>query len=314
MESMGDITEYFTSKAKHFELEGVKLTDAIAAIEPEFYNDTIANRWRSINSLQLYRDSFVSRLERDFLPYLNGSAYRMNIVVSMDKLIGIFKIFLSNMLEKNNTADLTKSNLEYSKILEEYRTNEIGTISFSNAMVINDDVYEKIKSEDASVKWSINVPILNKETVGKVLTAIALDNKELDDIKIATIDGLYSLQEGLLKGLNKITTDANSIKTVMTNGYSQVVAEITNNVKSSLQTVGEEFLSLHTTPEEYREKAIDALNLLLELVSYDNYVTSLTHATTEKVSIELSNFTALFHLYRDILQYSIEVKKNIKIK
>ena len=301
-----EIKKYFKSKFIKLKTNSKILNNALSVLDQNYNNGLIETRWMSVNSSQLYRNTFLQRLERDFEPTLRGIQYRIDFNIDTKKLLVIMKVYLDKLLEKQSVGKLANINTELKNLLD--LTTDLEHMQ----VIVRSDALEESKVPEESRNFVIEVPIKNKEDTGAMLRDIALQIDGIDNIQIDVLPAIASLKEPLEKYYQKITADINIITDILNNGYTSIVEETLPRLQEAITTVTNKFIDTQTTNEEFHIRINNYLNVLIRLVDLENYMTSLAYEVTSDVAKDLSDYIAFYNLYSLIMMYSVLPAKEPK--
>jgi hypothetical protein len=294
-----EIKKHFKSKFTKIRNNSKILNNALKALDENFNNGAIETRWAAINSSQLYRNTFLQRLERDFEPSLRGIQYRIDFNIDTKKLLIILKVFIDKLLEKQSVNKLLEVNTAIKNLLD--LTQDLEHME----VVVPQDALDEQKVPAESRTFQIEVPILTKEDTGKLIREVALKIENLDDVSVDILAAIDSLREPLEKYYQKSTGDINVISDVLVNGYTSIVEETLPRIQTAIDNITLEFIDTHTTTEAFHNRITNYLNVLIRIIDIENFMSTLAYEVTSDVAKDFSDYLALYNLYTLILLYGV---------
>lgn len=302
-----EIKKHFKSKFTKIRNNSKILNNALKALDENFNNGAIETRWAAINSSQLYRNTFLQRLERDFEPSLRGIQYRIDFNIDTKKLLIILKVFIDKLLEKQSVNKLLEVNTAIKNLLD--LTQDLEHME----VVVPQDALDEQKVPAESRTFQIEVPILTKEDTGKLIREVALKIENLDDVSVDILAAIDSLREPLEKYYQKSTGDINVISDVLVNGYTSIVEETLPRIQTAIDNITLEFIDTHTTTEAFHNRITNYLNVLIRIIDIENFMSTLAYEVTSDVAKDFSDYLALYNLYTLILLYGVTSNTKPKV-
>ena len=302
-----EIKKHFKSKFTKIRNNSKILNNALKALDENFNNGAIETRWAAINSSQLYRNTFLQRLERDFEPSLRGIQYRIDFNIDTKKLLIILKVFIDKLLEKQSVNKLLEVNTAIKNLLD--LTQDLKHME----VVVPQDALDEQKVPAESRTFQIEVPILTKEDTGKLIREVALKIENLDDVSVDILAAIDSLREPLEKYYQKSTGDINVISDVLVNGYTSIVEETLPRIQTAIDNITLEFIDTHTTTEAFHNRITNYLNVLIRIIDIENFMSTLAYEVTSDVAKDFSDYLALYNLYTLILLYGVTSNTKPKV-
>lgn len=304
LEQVDEMTKYFVDKADLFKSYSTTLVDIIKPVESIYNNGIVETRVDILcGGGEQYKKYFNERLERDFLPTLNSSVYNIKFVLNIPKLIIILKTYLDKLYTNDPLAKLTEVNSKVNTL-----------ISFLNNIDISKDIPDELVPSDKLDKellpvedntGLISARILNKQQLGALLGELALDTPELETARVDNVEGMLSLVNTIKDVYNKINNDIGSVSNMFTDSYRVNLNKILEDVKSKIGTICKDYLELHITDDEFINKINRYINILIRLIEIDNKSTGIIKDTIANMVKNTSNFVAIYHMYYQIMLYSI---------
>lgn len=303
LEQVDEMTKYFVDKADLFKSYSTTLVDIIKPVESIYNNGIVETRVDILCGGEQYKKYFNERLERDFLPTLNSSVYNIKFVLNIPKLIIILKTYLDKLYTNDPLVKLTEVNSKVNTL-----------ISFLNNIDISKDIPDELVPSDKLDKellpvedntGLISARILNKQQLGALLGELALDTPELETARVDNVEGMLSLVNTIKDVYNKINNDIGSVSNMFTESYRVNLNKILEDVKSKIGTICKDYLELHITDEEFINKINRYINILIRLIEIDNKSTGVIKDTIANMVKNTSNFVAIYHMYYQIMLYSI---------
>ncbi len=304
LEQVDEMTKYFVDKADLFKSYSTTLVDIIKPVESIYNNGIVETRVDILcGGGEQYKKYFNERLERDFLPTLNSSVYNIKFVLNIPKLIIILKTYLDKLYTNDPLVKLTEVNSKVNTL-----------ISFLNNIDISKDIPDELVPSDKLDKellpvedntGLISARILNKQQLGALLGELALDTPELETARVDNVEGMLSLVNTIKDVYNKINNDIGSVSNMFTDFYRVNLNKILTDVKSKIGTICKDYLELHITDEEFINKINRYINILIRLIEIDNKSTGVIKDTIANMVKNTSNFVAIYHMYYQIMLYSI---------
>ena len=304
LEQVDEMTKYFIDKADLFKSYSTTLVDIIKPVESIYNNGIVETRVDILcGGGEQYKKYFNERLERDFLPTLNSSVYNIKFVLNIPKLIIILKTYLDKLYTNDPLVKLTEVNSKVNTL-----------ISFLNNIDISKDIPDELVPSDKLDKellpvedntGLISARILNKQQLGALLGELALDTPELETARVDNVEGMLSLVNTIKDVYNKINNDIGSVSNMFTDSYRVNLNKILEDVKSKIGTICKDYLELHITDEEFINKINRYINILIRLIEIDNKSTGIIKDTIANMVKNTSNFVAIYHMYYQIMLYSI---------
>ena len=301
-----EIRKHFKSKFTKIRNNSKILNNALKALDENFNNGAIETRWAAINSSQLYRNTFLQRLERDFEPSLRGIQYRIDFNIDTKKLLVILKVYIDSLLGKQSVNKLLEINTTIKNLLD--LTQDLDHME----VIVPQDALDEKKVPEESREFEIDVPILTKEDTGKLIREVALKIDNLDEVGVDILPAIESIREPLEKYYQKATGDINVISDVLVNGYTSIVEETLPRIQTAVDNITSEFIDTHTTNEVFHNRITNYINILIRIIDIDNFMSKLAYEVTSDVAKDFSNYLALYNLYTLILLYG--VSSNVKPK
>lgn len=304
LEQVDEMTKYFVDKADLFKSYSTTLVDIIKPVESIYNNGIVETRVDILcGGGEQYKKYFNERLERDFLPTLNSSVYNIKFVLNIPKLIIILKTYLDKLYTNDPLVKLTEVNSKVNTL-----------ISFLNNIDISKDIPDELVPSDKLDKellpiedntGLISARILNKQQLGALLGELALDTPELETARVDNVEGMLSLVNTIKDVYNKINNDIGSVSNMFTDSYRVNLNKILEDVKSKIGTICKDYLELHITDDEFINKINRYINILIRLIEIDNKSTGVIKDTIANMVKNTSNFVAIYHMYYQIMLYSI---------
>lgn len=303
-----EINKHFKSKFNKIRNNSKILNNALKALDENFNNGAIETRWAAINSSQLYRNTFLQRLERDFEPSLRGIQYRIDFNINTKKLLVILKVYIDALLTKQSVNKLLEVNTTIKNLLD--LTQDLEHME----VIVPQDALDEKKVPEESREFQIEVPILTKEDTGKLIREVALKIDNLDEVGVDILPAIESLKEPLEKYYQKATGDINVISDVLVNGYTSIMEETLPRIQKAIDNITTEFIDTHTTNETFHNRITNYLNVLIRIIDIENFMSKLAYEVTSDVAKDFSNYLALYNLYSLILLYGVSANTKPKIE
>lgn len=305
---VAEIKKHFKSKFAKIRNNSKILNNALKALDENFNNGAIETRWAAINSSQLYRNTFLQRLERDFEPSLRGIQYRIDFNIDTKKLLVILKVYIDSLLNKQSVNKLLEVNTTIKNLLD--LTQDLEHME----VVVLQDALDESKVPAESREFQIDVPILTKEDTGKLIRDVALNIKDLDNVSVDILSAIDSLKDPIEKYYQKATGDINVISDVLVNGYTSIVEETLPRIETAIDNITSEFIDTHTTNEAFHNRITNYLNVLIRIIDIENFMSFLAYEVTSDVAKDFSNYMALYNLYVLILLYGVSSNTKPKVE
>lgn len=299
------LTKRYTDISKY----GQVLDDSLKPIKEMLLSDAMETRWLSVDRDEMYQKYFLQRLERDFLQTLNSSVWGIGFVITMEKLIIIYRYYINRVLEKDLVKDIHTINTAMADIAD--LAKKIDNIE----MIVPSNLIEELDTESKIKDFNYIVPILSQQDTGKLLKDIAVETPDIDNTDaIVVLPGLRDLQTRLNKLYQKLEGDIHTVKNVLETGYPVYLQDILDIATNQFDKIIDQFESYNITDEEYKRKITSVINLFIRLVDMDRKMTDIANTTANELSSVTGNYLALFQLYNIMLAYSLDIKTvNAKI-
>lgn len=299
------LTKRYTDISKY----GQVLDDSLKPIKEMLLSDAMETRWLSVDRDEMYQKYFLQRLERDFLQTLNSSVWGIGFVITMEKLIIIYRYYINRVLEKDLVKDIHTINTAMADIAD--LAKKIDNIE----MIVPSNLIEDLDTESKIKDFNYIVPILSQQDTGKLLKDIAVETPDIDNTDaIVVLPGLRDLQTRLNKLYQKLEGDIHTVKNVLETGYPVYLQDILDIATNQFDKIIDQFESYNITDEEYKRKITSVINLFIRLVDMDRKMTDIANTTANELSSVTGNYLALFQLYNIMLAYSLDIKTvNAKI-
>lgn len=299
------LTKRYTDISKY----GQVLDDSLKPIKEMLLSDAMETRWLSVDRDEMYQKYFLQRLERDFLQTLNSSVWGIGFVITMEKLIIIYRYYINRVLEKDLVKDIHTINTAMADIAD--LAKKIDNIE----MIVPSNLIEDLDTESKIKDFNYIVPILSQQDTGKLLKDIAVETPDIDNTDaIVVLPGLRDLQTRLNKLYQKLEGDIHTVKNVLETGYPVYLQDILDIATNQFDKIIDQFESYNITDEEYKKKITSVINLFIRLVDMDRKMTDIANTTANELSSVTGNYLALFQLYNIMLAYSLDIKTvNAKI-
>lgn len=304
-----DVVDGVTKRYKNIKLYTQELTDAMHSLD-EVYNDgMIQNRWLSIKGSLLYQRYFTERLNRDFLQEVNGVVYGSDIVLTIEKIIVIMKSYLNRVNEESLIKDLVDTNKNTKALL--------GLTSDMKSLVcFLPDTVDLSKLPKSMEPLKFEVPVYNKSQTGKILKEIALTVPDIDEANnsIDILGGMESLLPMFDSSYGKLSLNVKDVKNVLIDGYHKDTIEVVTKIKETLIELVQQYLDRLLIDEDFPERVVNYLNVLIRVADIDNSVTSKTNDICSQLAKTISIYISLYNLYYSMMMHSLtaepdEIKK-----
>lgn len=298
-----DIQKSFLNRYEDVSKYGSKLLNALQPIDEVLTSDAMKTRWMSVNSNPLYQKYFLQRLERDFLQNINSTNWGVDFVLTMEKLVIIYKYYINKALECDLVSKLDEANNAVKSIAD--MANDISNVT----VLVSKDSLDVNNLPKSPCEFKVVVPIYSQQEIGQLLKDTAVDTPDLDRTgDIVVLPAMQDIQDKLDKVYQKLEADVNVVKNVLETGYPVYLKDILEKITTQFSKTVEEFEGFRTTDEAYDINLTNLTNLLIRLVSIDNKVTETAVEVTDIMSKKIAKFLSLFQLYNMMMAYSMDIQ------
>lgn len=303
LEQVDSINRYFIDKSDLFKTYSTTLVDVFKPIESFYNNGIVETRVDILCGSEQYKKYFKDRLERDFLPTLNSSTYNVKCTLTIPKLIIILKTYLDKVKSSNSLDRLTDVNDKVNTLIGFIKNLEISK-NIPNELIPSDKLDKELLPVEDNTGL-ISTRILNKQQIGNLLTELASDTPELETGRVDPIEGMLSLANDLRAVHDKLNNDILTVDNIFKQAYKSNLNTILDNIKVNFESVCKDYLDLHITDDEFISKVNKYINILIRLIEIDNKSTGIIKDSVCKLVITISNFVGIYHMYYNIMMYSI---------
>lgn len=303
LELLANINKSFAERYTTISKYGNVLDTALRPIDEVLTSDAMVTRWASINGSKLYQDYFMERLDRDFLTTINSSNWGVDFVLTMEKLVIIYKYYIVRSLEDTLVSKLDAANEAVRSIAD------MATNLSDLQVVVSSEVIERASLPKNPLEFKCTVPIYSQQEIGKLIKELAVDTPNIDQTNdILVLPSLELIQKDLDKVYQKLEADVNVVKNVLETGYPVYLKEILEKIYTAFSSTVNEFIGFKTTDENYDSKLTNLTNLLIKLVDIDNTVTEVAIEVSDSMSTKVARYLSLFQLYNMLMAYSMDIR------
>ena len=300
-----DISAYLNKKIDTFKLNAKRLENAMKSFDSIFLDGTIETRVTDIQTSDLYKNYFKTRLENEFLPTLNGSTYQLSVALDMNKVILIIRHFLAKTTNTNEVAGFVNNFTEFDKLLEAFKD-----VQRIEAQIPSEEL-DLVEGVD---EQPFDVSILNKNKTGKVIMEIAKETPELDTTQVDVIESCIILLDKFTNCYDKLSADVQTILNVLNIKYSDTISATLKLIEERVTKTADDYVDMRMMDTEFDRVITNCINSIIRLLALDTFISEATTQTTNALATTVSEYVGFYHLYRDMMMYSLKLGKTRKVE